>query len=146
MTLPPGVPPPALLEDAVLGANQAFYEAFNARDAAAMEALWSQEGPVACIHPGWNPMTSREEIVAAWSAILSNPEAPEITCEDPEVMLHGEVAFVICHERVGGALLACTNAFRLEDGVWRMVLHQAGPVGEEPTRRAPVATRSRRIH
>lgn len=98
MTLPPGVPPPALVEDAVLGANQAFYEAFNARDPTAMEALWSQESPVACIHPGWNPMTSREEILAAWTAILGNPEAPEITCEDPEVMLHGEVAFVICHE------------------------------------------------
>lgn len=144
MSLPRGVPPPALIEDAVLSANQAFYDAFNARDAAAMDQLWSREAPVVCIHPGWNPITLREEIMATWAAILANPEAPEILCEEPEVQLHGEIAFVICRERVGGTLLACTNGFRLEDGVWRMVLHQAGPVGEEPPRRPPAP--SRRVH
>jgi len=127
-------PLPALAEDAVLAANQAFYDAFAGRDVAAMEALWSREGPVACIHPGWNPLTERDEIIAAWTAILRNPEAPDVQVENPTVMLFGDTAMVICHERVGGALLACTNLFRLEQGVWRMVLHQAGPVSEEPIR------------
>lgn len=141
-----GVPPAALAVDAVLGANQAFYEAFNARDAAAMQRLWSAEAPVVCVHPGWNPLTTREEILASFAAILANPEAPQLDCEDPEPLLHGDVAFVVCHERVEGALLACVNGFRLEDGVWRMILHQAGPVGEEPSRRPAFSFRSRRIH
>jgi hypothetical protein len=127
-------PLPALAEDAVLAANQAFYDAFANRDLAAMDALWSREGPVACIHPGWNPLTEREEIIAAWAAILRNPDAPDIQVENPVPMLLGDTAMVICHERVGGALLACTNLFRLEQGVWRIVLHQAGPVSEEPAR------------
>lgn len=143
---PAGVPPAAFAADAVLGANQAFYEAFNARDAAAMERLWSADSPVVCVHPGWNPLTTRGEILASFAAILANPEAPQLECEDPEPLLHGDVAFVVCHERVEGALLACVNGFRLEEGVWRMILHQAGPVGEEPSRRPAFSFRSRRIH
>ncbi len=146
MSLPRGMPPPAFAEDAVLGANQAFYDAFNSRDPVAMDALWSRDSPVICIHPGWNPLTTREEIAASWAAILDNPDTPHVACEDPQAVMHGDFALVVCYERVGGALLACVNGFRLEEGVWRMVLHQAGPVGEEPPRRAPIAARSRRIH
>jgi hypothetical protein len=43
-----------LTDFAVLDANSAFYRAFAARDVAAMEAVWSGERPVACIHPGWD--------------------------------------------------------------------------------------------
>lgn len=129
------LPLPALAEDTVLAANQAFYDAFAGRDLAAMEALWSRESPVACIHPGWNPLTDRDEIIAAWTAILRNPDAPDVAVDNAIALMLGDTAMVICHERVGGALLACTNVFRLESGLWRMVLHQAGPVGEEPPAR-----------
>jgi ketosteroid isomerase-like protein len=139
-------PLPALVEDAVLAANQAFYDAFAARDVEAMEALWSREGPVACIHPGWNPLLDRDEIMAAWSAILRNPDAPDIRVENAIALILGDTAMVVCHERVGGALLACTNLFRLEQGTWRMVLHHAGPVGEEPLSRDDGAPLPHRIH
>ncbi len=143
----PPLPLPALVEDGVLAANQAFYDAFAGRDVAAMEAIWSREGPVACIHPGWNPLTDRDEIVAAWTAILRNPEAPDVTVENAvALMLGGDTALVICHERVGGALLACANLFRLEQGAWRMVLHQAGPVGEEPPVRDEEPPPPHRMH
>lgn len=125
------LPLPALVEDMVLAANQAFYDAFAGRDVAAMESLWSREGPVACIHPGWLPLTDRDEIIAAWTAILRNPEAPDVRVENAVALMLGDTAMVICHERVAGSLLACTNLFRLEQGNWRMVLHHAGPVGEE---------------
>lgn len=139
-------PLPALVEDAVLAANQAFYDAFAGRDVAAMEALWSRESPVACIHPGWNPLTDRDEIIAAWTAILRNPEAPDVRLEGAVAMMLGDTAMVICHERVSGSLLACTNLFRLEQGVWRMVLHQAGPVGEEPPAREDEPPPPHRMH
>jgi hypothetical protein len=139
-------PLPALVEDAVLAANQAFYDAFASRDVAAMEALWSREGPVACIHPGWNPLIDRDDIIAAWTAILRNPEAPDVRVENAVALVLGDTAMVICHERVGAALLACTNLFRLEEGAWRMVLHQAGPVGEEPSARDDETPPPHRVH
>lgn len=125
--------PATIAADAVLAANQAFYDAFNARDLDAMEALWSRAAPVGCIHPGWAPLTDRESVLQSWRAILANPQAPEITCEQPGVMLWGDIAMVLCFERLGEAALAATNLFRLEDGVWRMIHHQAGPAAENPS-------------
>jgi hypothetical protein len=122
--------PAAIAADAVLAANQAFYDAFNARDLGAMEALWSRHAAVACIHPGWAPMTEREQVMEAWRAILSNADTPRIACEEPEALLWGEMALVVCFERLGDAVLAASNLFRLEEGVWRMVHHQAGPAAE----------------
>ncbi|MBO0736369.1 MAG: nuclear transport factor 2 family protein, partial [Alphaproteobacteria bacterium] len=42
--------------DAVLAANLEFYRAFAARDLAAMDVLWAQRAPVACLHPGWTAL------------------------------------------------------------------------------------------
>ena len=47
-------------EEAVLAANEEFYRAFAARDLAAMDALWAQETPVACVHPGWDALVGRD--------------------------------------------------------------------------------------
>jgi len=35
---------------------------------------------------------------------------------------------VICRELVGGSPLAATNVFVREDGAWRLLHHQSGPV------------------
>jgi ketosteroid isomerase-like protein len=140
--MPPN--PAAIAADAVLGANQAFYDAFNTRDIAAMDALWARTSPVACIHPGWTPVTDRESVMQAWHAILANPQAPTIGCEAQQVVLWGDVAMVVCLERLGSAVLAASNVFRLEDGAWRLVHHQAGPAnvpngdaGPATARRSP---------
>jgi ketosteroid isomerase-like protein len=114
--------------DAVLAANLEFYRAFSERDAAAMEALWARHVPVACTHPGWAPLSGREEIVESWRGILSNPESPRAACHDEEVFLWGEVAMVICEEELPGNTLTASNLFVKEEGQWRMAHHHAGPV------------------
>jgi ketosteroid isomerase-like protein len=125
-------------ERAVLEANLAFYEAFAAQSFEAMARAWATEQPVVCIHPGWQPLYGREEVMASWRAILSG-EPTEIRCESPRVLVHDEVGLVTCLERIGGAParsgseithLAATNVFVLEEGVWRMIHHQAGPFAD----------------
>ena len=37
-------------------------------------------------------------------------------------------AFVVCYERLGPNFLIATNLFVKEDGAWKMVHHQAGPI------------------
>src|SRR5687767_7070507 len=104
----------------VLAANAAFYEAFARRDAAAMEALWSRAREVACIHPGWEALRGREQVMASWRAILSG-SPPYIRCDAATAHVFGDAAFVICAELLPGARLVATNYFVREDGAWRLV-------------------------
>ena len=113
--------------EAVLFANDAFYSAFAERDMAAMEALWATEAPVAVIHPGWQALTGRDEVMESWQAILEGPNPPEITCHGASAHVCGDLAYVLCYEQVGGGFLVATNLFVREGGAWRMIHHQAGP-------------------
>ena len=128
--------------DAVLFANEAFYRAFVDRDFDAMDALWSRRVHVACIHPGWSPIAGREQVMASWRGILSNPQSPQVACRRPQAFMQGESAFVICFEEVDGSFLIATNYFAREGSGWKMTHHQAGPVpapeGEDETVASPM--------
>ena len=115
----------------VLEANSAFYAAFAARDLAAMEALWAREAPVACVHPGWDALRGRDEVMSSWREILSG-NAPRLACTAASAHVAGDAAFVICHERLpDGPRLVATNVFVREGGAWRLCHHQAGPLQQE---------------
>jgi ketosteroid isomerase-like protein len=112
----------------ILEANEAFYSAFNRKDAEAMEAVWSSRDDVSCLHPGWNVLRGRDAVLDSWRSILSNPQQPRIVVGGAEVTLLGDVAFVVCREMVAGSPLVATNIYALEDGAWKLVHHQSGPV------------------
>jgi ketosteroid isomerase-like protein len=122
----------------VLAANAAFYRAFADRDTDAMDALWARCDAVACVHPGWQALHGRDEVMASWRSILDSPDAPEIACSRASVYAAGEMAFVVCVESLAGGTLAATNVFVRESGEWRIVHHHAGPIarsrggGDEP--------------
>jgi ketosteroid isomerase-like protein len=124
---------------AILFANEAFYRAFADRDADAMDAVWSRDAPVTCLHPGWGLLAGRDEVVESWKRILSNENAPAVTCRKPEVFLHGEMAMVVCYEEIEGQFLAATNLFRREGRQWRLVHHQAGPTAVRMAEEEPPA-------
>lgn len=113
-------------ERAVLEANLSFYEAFAAQDFAAMDRLWSKRHIVACIHPGWQVLHGRDQVMASWRAILE-AESAAVRCEDAKAMVLDDAAFVTCVELVAASRLVATNIFVFEEGVWRMVHHQAAP-------------------
>lgn len=122
-------------EQAVLFANDAFYQAFADCDIAAMDAVWARESPVVCIHPGWEALAGRDEVMASWRGILGNPAPPRIRCLEPRVFAFGALAFVVCYEAIEGSVLVATNLFvREDDNIWRLVHHQAGPTNYRPKR------------
>jgi SnoaL-like domain len=123
--------------DGVLFANESFYRAFAGGDPAMMDDLWSRKAPVACIHPGWAPLGDRHSVVESWRRILAQPNRPAIECVLPEAYLLGDVAMVICYEKIGDNYLIATNLFRREGQNWKMVHHQAGPVAEPPDMPTP---------
>jgi len=132
--------------DAVLFANEAFYQAFAVADLVAMDALWAREMPVTCIHPGWHALNSREQIMAAWREVFTNDNQAPLICRAPEAFVVGEVAFVICFEQLPDAMLIATNIFRREDRQWRMVHHQSGPTPGHPSQLRDAQTPPLRAH
>ncbi len=116
-----------MLEHAsVLFANDAFYLAFANQDFEAMRSIWATKATVTCIHPGWDVLSDRDEVLDSWEDILASPNATNITCKSPMVRVLGEFAYVICHEVLDQGYLVATNVFVREDGQWKMIHHQAG--------------------
>lgn len=116
--------------DAVLFANEAFYVAFAGGDMDAMKSVWVEDGPVTCIHPGWEPLSGRKRVMESWKAILSNP--PPVACRAPRAHVLGGAGYVVCYEEIEGEHLIATNIFVRTAGGYRMVHHQAGPTRGEP--------------
>ena len=117
-------------ERELLEANSAFYSAFARRDLKALEELWSHDAPVACVHPGWEPLRSRDQVLKSFENIFVGGGAPAtILCVNATPHVLGPyAAFVICLERVPGGDLAATNLFVREGGKYRLVHHHSAPV------------------
>ncbi len=130
-------------ESEILEANATFYRAFSHGDFAAMTELWAEHVPVTCIHPVSAVLVGRRAVLESWRAILRERPPFELRCVRPVVHdLGAEVVIVTCYEGNGNhpAHLAATNVFALENGRWRMVHHQAGPLSSPiPTPEAPSA-------
>lgn len=112
---------------AVLDANEAFYRAMREGDVDAMEALWARGRQVSCAHPDGPAIFGRRAVMASWRLILGR-RPPDIRPGDPQAIVVGRTAMVLCRETIGSVELMASNAWVREDGAWRMVNHQAEPI------------------
>ena len=133
--MPPAEPPSENDADgaAVLAANQAFYEAFEARDLDAMSDLWAHEDRVLCVHPGWTELRGWGAVAASWAALFGGPQHLQFIVTRERVVLAGDVAWVSCDENLlsgdGSATVASLNLFARDGtGAWRMLAHHGSPV------------------
>lgn len=97
-----------------------------------MADIWASEAQVSCIHPGWPPLFGREEVLESWDGIFSGNAPPQITCHGAQAHVYGDVATVLCYERIPESYLIATNVFVREGGLWKIVHHQAGPTHGVP--------------
>lgn len=114
--------------DAVLAANAAFYRAMQEGDLALMESLWSRRRPVSCTHPNGPAIQGRAAVMESWRRILVSGGPVPIRPGHPLAVVTGQSAMVICTEEIRGAELMASNTFVREDGVWRVLSHQAAPM------------------
>lgn len=121
-------------EEAVLAANQAFYDAFISNDYAAMEALWATEHDIAVIHPGWSPLSGHKAVLDSWQRILSGEGTNRMHCSEARAWLGDSMAFVICNETFPEGELVATNIFALEENDWKMIHHHSGPASSPGAR------------
>jgi len=118
------------LVQALGAANARFYDAFRKGDLQAMRAVWSDGDDIACLHPGVQPLVGRRPVLQSWAAILVGPA--DISFRAHHAAFVGDQGGVVTGiEVLAETELAATNLFRLEDGVWRMVLHQGGALARQ---------------
>lgn len=125
---------------AVLEANRAFYEAFNARDIEAMADLWLRSDEVTCIHPHRNVTKGHTDVQRTWRAILTNPDQPKIVFAAEDARVVGDIGIVAGREVVAGVPIVATNIYQRTDradetdnadtpsGVWLLIHHHGSPV------------------
>ena len=120
------------VERAVLEANLNFYDAFANADPAAMARIWSQRADISCNHPGWQTLHGRSEVLGSWKSILHNAERLLIRCSDARVAMFDQAALVTCIEQLERDRLCASNLFVFEDGLWRLMHHQASAFTKHP--------------
>jgi ketosteroid isomerase-like protein len=116
----------------VLAANQAFYDAHERRDLAAMRDVWEHSDRVTCVHPGWPILRTWPVVEESWRRILEGPGRNQFILTNESVTRAGHVAWVTLDENlVAGAAtgtVAATNVFVDDSGSWRLVVHHGSPV------------------
>jgi ketosteroid isomerase-like protein len=122
--------------EAVLAANDAFYRAFESLEMDRMRALWLPSATIVCIHPGWNALVGWPAVMESWEQIFAGTLAMQFVLADVSVVVHGDVAWVVCVEQIDSrgadgraqARVQATNVFQCRDGRWWIVHHHGGPL------------------
>ena len=109
-------------------ANDAFYSAFNSRNFLQMSNLWAEKVVCTCIHPGWQPLINRSDVLNSWKQLFNNqPNDFFVKHHIIKMLLQGEVYSVLCYEELGEVWMVATNHFVFETDSAKMVHHQASP-------------------
>jgi hypothetical protein len=111
--------------------NASFYTLFESADIEGMTKLWVNSDEAWCTHPGWPTIFGWEQIRVSFEQIFSGPELPQFLTSN--VRCHGDsqTAWVFVEENLLGSSLsavAAVNVFKKNQGLWKMVGHQAAPL------------------
>lgn len=142
---------PAIVLATAEAAEEAFYDAMQRGDAAAMMALWADDEEVDCIHPGGERLVGLKAIRDSFETILG---AGGIDVRPSDVRVHqtGTMAVhtlvekIVVESKGSARVVEClaTNVYVKGARGWRIVLHHASPAAE--SRRQPVAPPASTLH
>lgn len=119
--------------DELRAANQAFYDAFEARDMDAMSNAWEHSDRALCTHPGWATLRGWGQVAASFFALFQNRDPIQFILTNEKIAVHGDVGWVSVDENIlgeqSGSTVAALNLFvRDNGGQWRMVTHHGSVV------------------
>ncbi len=123
-------------KEAVKRANQAFYCAFEKLDIQAMDAIWSREDHIKCIHPGWDARAGWCAIRDSWVLIFNNTQALRFSVSPIDIKLYDRSAILLCLESISTQTsegwiegkVVSTNIFEKYNNQWLMVHHHGSPL------------------
>ena len=112
--------------------NQAFYEAFEARDLDAMSDIWEHSDRVSCTHPGWSVLRGWGAVAASWLAMFQGPQQIQFILTDEHVEVDGDLGWVTVDENIigdqTGSTVSALNVFVRGESGWRLVAHHGSAV------------------
>jgi ketosteroid isomerase-like protein len=118
--------------DDVMAANQAFYDAHEQRDLAAMAAVWDNSDRAVCVHPGWPILRGWLAVEESWRGIFGGPGRNQFIVTNDAVAVEGDLAWVTLDENLvdvaATGTIAATNLFARTVSGWKLVLHHGSPV------------------
>ncbi len=117
---------------ALLKANQAFYDAFEARDIDAMSDLWEHSDRVVCTHPAYPMLRGWGAIAGSWYELFGGSEWLQFIVTNAHAEIAGDIGWVVCDENILGSAtsgtVAALNLFAREGDDWRMIAHHGSVV------------------
>jgi uncharacterized protein (TIGR02246 family) len=121
-------------------AEDAFYDAMQRGDLAAMMSLWADDEDVVCVHPSGARLVGLQAIRASFEEIFAQGGV-DVRPADPRVHLgalvavHNLVEKVVVSGRQGTEVVECvaTNVYVKDAAGWRIVVHHSAPAGESPS-------------
>lgn len=118
-------------------AENAFYDAFERCDLAAMMAVWAEADDVVCVHPQGPRLAGFEAVRESWAQIFAGAAPVRVRrtevrrFDGPTVAVHSLVETIGPASSPGATgSVHATNVYELTDDGWRMVLHHASTVAE----------------
>ncbi len=122
--------------EAVLAANQAFYQAFEQLDIEALSLIWSQKPNVTCIHPGRAALRGWDQVRYSWDQIFRNTKQLEVAVDIVTTEVRGDLAYVVMLENLVQVVperrmevqTMVTNVFEYEDDNWFLLHRHTSPL------------------
>jgi ketosteroid isomerase-like protein len=126
----------AATQEAIRDANAEFYNAVEARAMDRLDAVWSHEDHIRCIHPGWDVLVGWARVRESWERIFENNQQMRITPTNVHIYSSSDFAWVICIENItlfqessfDSIQAAATNLFVYRNAQWLLVHHHASPI------------------
>ncbi len=113
-------------------AEAAFYTAIEEKNIEAMKHIWLNSEHIICIHPMGARLQGREEVIHSWQQIFTNDTSLKFDLNDLDQQLSDKLAVHILHEHIAPThslekvtIVETTNAYKLTEDGWRMILHHA---------------------
>lgn len=135
-------------------AENAFYEALERGDVEAMMEVWAEDEEIVCVHPGGERLVGYEAVRTSWTQFAASGQKLRVHLSDQSVMTGMMLAVHSLHENVTvegerrrrPVPVAATNVYLRTSNGWRMIVHHASPVPEQPPSQSPVPDTPKVLH
>ncbi len=113
-------------------AEAAFYDAIERADLVALDAVWSTDENIVCVHPGASRIEGRTAVMQSFELMFAEAPILDFSIVDTLYTGNDSLAIHLVREEIAldgqvVSIMVSTNIYQMEDGGWRMLLHHASP-------------------
>ena len=134
-------------------AENAFYDAFERGDLAAMMAVWNEDDDIVCVHPQGPRLVGFDAVRESWTQVFASGMTIRVRAVESRrfqgqtLAVHSVVELLSAPGEQGTSPpVAATNVYVLTEHGWRLTVHHATPVSEAPGATRQAAPEPHTLH